>query len=81
MEREYRGPIPAIGICECCGAQGQLHRTYFHYNFQCQCHSPFHFVVIDHCEACSPTEPIEQKISFSKEQIQGMEKKYEVSTD
>ena len=81
MRRESIGQIPAVGKCDCCGEYGQLYRTYFHYNIKCQCHSPNHFIVKDHCKMCVPVEPFEQKITFTTEQIKELEEMYEVSAN
>jgi hypothetical protein len=62
--------IPAIGICEICGAGGHgelvpLKRTYFRFEeIKCECHSPYHFELIDHCHSCDPKTPHETKITF-----------------
>jgi hypothetical protein len=70
--------IQAIGTCEICKKENvDLYRTHFYYNFKCMCHSPYHFVVIDHCSECNPEEPTVQHICFSKGQIEKMEEYYE----
>ena len=52
-----------IGKCECCGKDNvPLNRTYFRYPFQCECHSPEHFILIRHCDDCEPIEPKETKV-------------------
>ena len=69
IKKDYN--IPAIGTCDICKQNNvKLIRTYFQYpNIKCNCHSPNHFVLIDHCINCIPKEPEEQKIIFLKEQI------------
>lgn len=53
------------GKCECCGKDNvRLERTYFRYPIKCECHSPEHFVLIRHCEDCTPEEPKETKITL-----------------
>lgn len=44
------------GKCQICGKVGQLQRTYFHYNIKCECHSPNHVELVDHCVDCTPVE-------------------------
>lgn len=46
-----------FGKCEICGKEAPLERTYFHYNIQCECHSPLHFEIVRHCEDCVPKIP------------------------
>lgn len=47
------------GKCEVCGREDVLlGRTYFHYDFQCECHSPEHFELVRHCERCTPHKPV-----------------------
>lgn len=50
------------GLCEVCGEEAPLRRTYFHYNIKCECHSPNHFEMVRHCETCEPVEPTETKV-------------------
>jgi hypothetical protein len=52
-------PIPAIGTCCICNAENiNLIRTNFKYeNIKCECHSPYHFILFDHCINCEPEEP------------------------
>lgn len=78
MIREDRD-IPAIGYCEICGAKTvKLYRTYFYYpNIKCSCHSPHHFIIVNHCSACEPQEPEEQKVFFSKEQVNKINERME----
>jgi len=45
------------GICEICGNEGPLLRTYFYYGIKCDCHSPEHFELIRHCQDCVPKPP------------------------
>ena len=50
--------IPVIGICEYCGNKTNLKRTYIHYeDIKCECHSPSHFDLIEHCDECEPKIP------------------------
>lgn len=52
-----------VGKCECCGKDNvPLERTCFRYPFQCECHSPGHFILIRHCDDCEPIEPKETKV-------------------
>jgi hypothetical protein len=56
--------IPAIGTCDVCGKTDmKLMRTYFRFEeVKCECHSPYHFELVDHCKTCEPKKPIETKI-------------------
>lgn len=45
-----------ISRCDLCGRDSVvLNRKYFRYDILCACHSPSHFVLIRHCENCTPT--------------------------
>lgn len=63
--------IPAIGSCEVCKKENvNLTRTYFHYdNIKCSCHSPNHFIIIEHCDTCVPVEPDETKIHIKTKDL------------
>ena len=59
-----------VGRCECCGKDNvPLERTYFRYPFECECHSPEHFILVRHCEDCDPIEPRETKVVFKTEDL------------
>lgn len=45
------------GTCAVCGKKAVLTRTYFNYDFKCDCHSPNHFELVDHCATCVPNTP------------------------
>lgn len=58
------------GICNCCGKEGPVNRTYFRYEaIQCECHSPVHFEIIWHCNNCIPVEPAVTKIEIKSENL------------
>lgn len=59
-------PIPAMGICCLCGDMvDKLIRTTFKYgDIKCECHSPYHFELFDHCKDCKPKTPVEVKITL-----------------
>ena len=46
-----------FGRCEICGKDSYLERTYFHYDIECECHSPKHFELVRHCKDCRGIEP------------------------
>lgn len=47
-----------IGTCQVCGKQDvPLTRKYYRYAIKCECHSPEHFEIVEHCKDCIPTEP------------------------
>jgi hypothetical protein len=58
-----------FGKCQCCGKEKPLMRTYFHYPIQCECHSPTHFISIEHCKDCAPKEPRYTKVEFKTEDL------------
>lgn len=58
-----------FGKCQCCGKERPLIRTYFHYPVKCECHSPNHFEIIDHCAECTPKEPTYTKVEFKTEDL------------
>ena len=60
-----------VGRCECCGKDNvPLERTYFRYPFECECHSPEHFILVRHCEDCDPIEPRETKVVFKNRRFE-----------
>lgn len=55
---------------------GSVRRVYnnyenniWEYNIKCECHSPNHFEIITHCNACIPLEPKETKIILRTESL------------
>jgi hypothetical protein len=54
--------LPVYGKCSICNKYAQLNRTYFHYDIKCECHSPHHFDLVEHCKDCIPRQPKETKI-------------------
>lgn len=63
-------PIPATGTCEVCKKENvSLTRTYFHYDLQCECHSPNHFDLFDHCSECKPKQPLTTKAELRTSKI------------
>jgi len=69
MTKETR-PIPAIGTCDVCKKEDvALMRTYFHYDIKCECHSPNHFDVFDHCVSCVPKDPLTTKLELKTENL------------
>lgn len=58
------------GKCEICGKEGPLQRTYFRYpDIKCECHSPYHFDLVIHCDECVPTQPEYTKISVRTDRL------------
>lgn len=47
------------GKCEVCGKEAILRVTFWEYGFKCDCHSPEHFLRIEHCSDCIPEKPLE----------------------
>ena len=62
------------GKCEICGKETYLQRTYFHYEIECECHSPNHFELVIHCLNCIPKEPTFTKILLKTENLLKLEK-------
>lgn len=60
------------GQCDVCGKGGIVQRTYFHYNIECECHSPKHFEMVRHCSTCTPKEPTETRVSIKTEKLKLM---------
>lgn len=59
-----------VGRCECCGKDNvPLERAYFRYPFECECHSPEHFILVRHCKDCEPTEPRETKVVLKTDDL------------
>lgn len=62
------------GKCEVCGKTGHMKITTFDYStIKCECHSPHHFVRVQHCEFCTPKEPHTITIVFKTSNIRKME--------
>lgn len=59
-----------FGICDVCGEEGPLQRTYWHYLIKCECHSPSHFEMQRHCSKCIPIEPKTTKIIIRTDLIE-----------
>jgi len=52
-----------IGTCDICKKENlYLGRTYFNYDIECECCSPNHFEIINHCKDCEPVEPQKTRI-------------------
>lgn len=61
-----------FGKCRVCGKEGIIERTYFHYNVECECHSPKHFEIVFHCNTCTPKEPIQTKVLLNTQNLKNM---------
>lgn len=46
-----------FGKCDICGKEANLNRKYFYYGIKCECHSPEHFEIVEHCSECTPKPP------------------------
>lgn len=57
------------GICDVCGKEGDLTRTYFYYPIKCACCSPRHFELIRHHKECNPAESEHTKVEFKTEDL------------
>lgn len=58
-----------FGKCRCCGKEKPLAKTVFRYPIKCECHSPTHFISIEHCKDCIPKEPTYTKVEFKTEDL------------
>lgn len=52
------------GKCDVCGKESNLNRKYFYYGIQCECHSPEHFEIVEHCDDCVPVAPERTRITI-----------------
>ena len=57
------------GLCDVCGKNETLERTYFNYPIKCKCHSPKHFEMRRHGKDCLPKEPGYTNVQFSTEDL------------
>lgn len=62
------------GICDICKTETHLERTYFRYSIKCECHSPYHFEIVYHCNKCTPIEPKFTRINLSTEYLKKITK-------
>lgn len=51
--------------CEICGVECNIERTYIHFDYKCECHSPNHFILIRHCKDHKPLIKIENEQLFA----------------
>ena len=58
-----------FGKCDVCGQENHLMRSTFNYDIKCECHSPNHFEISNHCLACVPVPPFETKIILKTENL------------
>lgn len=65
-KKQCMGGDCMIGTCEVCGKKDvPLMRTYFYYGIPCECHSPEHVEIVEHCRDCKPKEPRETRVTLS----------------
>lgn len=62
-----------FGKCDICKEEKPLQRTYFYYNIKCECHSPYHFVIVHHCFDCVAIEPKETTITLKTDYLKNIE--------
>ena len=55
-----------IGKCMYCMKYTNLQRTYFRFNLDCECHSPKHFEIVEHCGSCTPKRPSYTSVLLKK---------------
>lgn len=60
-----------VGRCDCCGKENMpLQRKYFRYpGIPCECHSPEHFIIRNHCANCIPREPEYSNVNFRTDDL------------
>ena len=58
-----------IGKCDICGKTEAVERKYYHYDINCECHSPNHLEMVKYCKDCEPKEPRETKITFKTQDL------------
>ncbi len=61
-----------FGKCNYCGNEDILQRKYFYYPIKCDCHSPEHFEMVQHCKNCVPIEPKITKIILKTSELNKM---------
>ena len=57
------------GRCDMCGQVTTVRRKYYHYDVECECHSPKHFEIVRHCIKCTPYEPAYTKIHIKTTEL------------
>lgn len=62
-----------FGICEICGKEKPLQRTYYRYNLKCECHNSSHSELVRHCKDCLPVEPRETRVTLLTEKLKRQE--------
>lgn len=62
------------GKCDICRKFSYLNRKYYRYDIKCECHSPYHFDLVYHCNDCTPTPPKETKIILKVETLKDIRK-------
>jgi hypothetical protein len=67
------GGSSEFGECDICGEIKPLQRKYFNYPIKCECHSPYHFEVVHHCNNCTPIEPKETTITLSTSYLKNID--------
>jgi hypothetical protein len=59
-----------IGQCDVCGKEKvALKRQYYFYGVKCDCHSPEHFEIVEHCNDCTPVPPKRTTITLEPNEI------------
>jgi hypothetical protein len=61
------------GYCSVCAKEGHITRTYFRYDVKCECHSPYHFEIVWHCNTCQPEEPKTTQIIINTSELKKLE--------
>lgn len=66
------------GVCDVCGCQDQLERTYYYYGIKCDCHSPEHFEIMRTCPRCEPKPPKRTKVEIRPLSYRGAGHNYQI---
>lgn len=61
------------GKCSICGKVGLVERKYYYYDIKCDCHSPKHFEIVEHCKECVPKPPHATNVMFFQNTLKPME--------
>ena len=62
-----------FGRCDICKKETYISRKYYRYDIKCECHSPYHFVIVYHCKDCVPVEPTETTVTLKTSYIKNIE--------
>ena len=59
------------GCCKICMKYKAVNRKYYYYDFKCDCHSPQHFEIVNHCDNCEPKAPDFTRVWATPTEVRG----------